>query len=208
MAENSLSKKRFQKAEKIFRENHGILRTSQAMRLGISPETLYSMRDVGITIRENRGVYRLAANPPLSDPDLVHVALLVPKAVVCLISALAYHQLTTQIPRRVYISLPREAQKPRLDYPLLDVIWRSKTAYAVGIIDPAPTIDGVPIRIYDREKTLADCLHYENRVGRDTVLEALKEYKRQKQVDVSSLMKYARVNKVQQRMQAYLEILL
>jgi predicted transcriptional regulator of viral defense system len=87
---------------------------SDALRLGGSSATLYAMRDEGIIIQENRGLYRLAEATPPGNPDLVHVAMLVPKAVVCLISALAFHDLTTQIPHKFYIALPRRSQRPRL----------------------------------------------------------------------------------------------
>jgi predicted transcriptional regulator of viral defense system len=206
MAEQHLPAKRFPKALNIFRENHGVLRTSQAIRLGISPATLYALRDAGVIVQENRGVFRLA-DTHLGDPDLAQVALIIPKAVICLVSALAFYHLTTQIPRRVYIALPRGIQRPRMRYPPLDVIWRSEEAYSAGS-KTEYTVDSLPVRIYDREKTLADCLRYEKRVGTDTFLEALKEYLRQRQVNASALMEYARINKVQQRMQAYLEALL
>jgi predicted transcriptional regulator of viral defense system len=202
----SKNKERFKKAKNIFLQNNGILRTSQALRLGIPPGTLYAMRDAGMIVQENRGIFRLEDQLPLGKPDLVQVALLVPKAVICLISALDFHDLTTQIPHRIYITLPMDVKRPRLEYPTLEVIWRTEVPYNSGI--EQHILDGVPVRIYNREKTIADCLRYENRVGRDVVLEALKEYKRQKRVNVESMMQYARINKVTQRMQAYLEILL
>jgi predicted transcriptional regulator of viral defense system len=202
----SKNKERFKKAKNIFLQNNGILRTSQALKLGIPSGTLYAMRDTGLIVQENRGIYRLEDQPPPGNPDLVQVALLVPKAVICLISALDFHNLTTQIPHRIYITLPMEVKRPRFEYPTLDVIWRTEAPYSAGI--EQHVLDGVPIHIYNREKTIADCLRYENKVGRDVLLEALKEYRRQKQVNVTALMQYARVNKVTQRMRAYLEILL
>jgi predicted transcriptional regulator of viral defense system len=202
----SKNKERFKKAKNIFRQNNGLLRTSQAIKLGIPPGTFYAMRDAGLIVQENRGVYRLEEQPPISNPDLVQVALLIPKAVICLISALDFHQLTTQIPHCIYITLPMDVKRPRLEYPALDVIWRTEAPYTSGI--EQHILDGVPVRIYSREKTIADCLRYENRVGRDIVLEALKDYRRQKPVNVEALMRYARINKVSQRMQSYLEIIL
>lgn len=201
-----MKRNRFQKAEEIFRENNGILRTSQAIELGIAPATLYAMRESGSIIQENRGLYRLADQEPPGSPDLVQVALLVPKAVICLISALAFHDLTTQIPHRVWIALPRQIKKPRISYPKLEVIWRSKEAYFAGI--EVHELDGVPVRIYSREKTLADCFYYEDRVGKDVMLEAVKEYVRKPNVRVDELMRQARINKVEDRLRPYLEALL
>ena len=87
-----------QKAIALFRQHGGTLRTAEALRLGIHPRTLYAMRDAGVLVRLSRGLYRLAEFPPLSNPDLVTVALNIPQAVICLVSALAFHELTTQVP--------------------------------------------------------------------------------------------------------------
>lgn len=106
---------RYQTAKQIFREHHGLLRTSQALDLGIAPATLYEMRDQGILIQESLGLYRLASTLPLNYPDLVSIAMKVPKAVIALTSALAYYGLTTQIPSQVWFALPRGTKKPKLN---------------------------------------------------------------------------------------------
>ena len=113
----------FEKAKEIFRGRGGVLRTSEAIRAGIHPRTLYAMRDTGIVERLSRGLYRLADLPPLADPDLVTVALMVPAGAVCLISALAFHDITTQVPHEVHLALTRGAEPPRLRYPPLRVYW-------------------------------------------------------------------------------------
>src|SRR5690606_25402559 len=100
-------KGRISRAKSVFRDHGGILRTSQAIREGIHPRTLYEMRDAGLIERLSRGLYRLADLPPLEDPDFVSVALKVPGGVVCLISALAFHDLTTTIPHEVYLALEK-----------------------------------------------------------------------------------------------------
>ena len=93
----------FDKAIKVFRRHGGVLRTSEAIRFGIHPRTLYAMRDAGALECLSRGLYRVADLPPLGSPDLVAAALKVPTGVICLISALAYNELTTQIPHEVYL---------------------------------------------------------------------------------------------------------
>ena len=103
----------FEKATKVFRRHGGVLRTSEAIRFGIHPRTLYAMRDAGALECLSRGLYRIADLPPLGSPDLVAVALKVPTGVICLISALAYNELTTQIPHEVYLALPHGAEPPR-----------------------------------------------------------------------------------------------
>jgi len=104
--------KSVQNAITIFRRHGGTLRTAEALRLGIHSRTLYAMRDSGVLERLSRGLYRLAELPPLSNPDLVTVAPKVPQAVVCLVSALAFHELTTQIPHAVDIALHSRADCP------------------------------------------------------------------------------------------------
>jgi predicted transcriptional regulator of viral defense system len=101
----------------LFVAHNGILKTSQALALGISPRTLYAMRDSGLIRQISRGVYQLADHEFPANPDLVLVALRIPKAVICLVSALHYFGMTTQIPHQVNIALPQSAEKPRLEYP-------------------------------------------------------------------------------------------
>src|ERR1035437_7713394 len=103
------------KARQVFSKHGGMLRTSKAIRLGIHPRTLYALRDSGEIERVGRGLYRLATAPPLSKPALVTVRLRFPQALVCLISALAHHGLTTQVPHAIHIALPSYSQSPRIE---------------------------------------------------------------------------------------------
>ena len=196
----------FERAIKVFRRHGGVLRTSEAIRLGIHPRTLYAMRDAGVLDCLSRGLYRIADLPHLSNPDLVAVALKVPKGVICLISALAYHELTTQIPHEVYLALPRGAEPPRLDHPPIRIFWFTGKAFAEGI--DTHKVDGVPVRIYGVEKTLTDCFKYRNKIGLDTAVEALKAYVSGRRIDIDKLMVYARTCRVEKVMRPYLEALL
>jgi predicted transcriptional regulator of viral defense system len=193
-------------AMEVFRRHGGVLRTSEALRLGIHPRTLYALRDAGLLERLSRGLYRLSDLPPLGNPDLVAVALKVPAAVICLISALAYHELTTQIPHEVYLALPRGAEPPRLDHPPVRIFWFTGRAFTEGI--GTHRVDGVPVRIYGVEKTLADCFKYRNKIGLDTAVEALKRYVASRRVDVDELMAYAGICRVEKILRPYLEALL
>jgi predicted transcriptional regulator of viral defense system len=199
-------KESFQKARDIFAAKSGILRTSQANKLGIASVTLSEMVQAGLLIKEGRGLYRLAELPPLSNPDLVQVALRVPQGVICLISALAFHNLTTQIPYRVYLALPQAVKKPRIDYPPIDVVWLSQRAYHAGI--EKHIIDDVNIQIYNREKTVADCFKFRNKIGQDVALEALKEYLGKQRPNFDELLHYARIDRVEKMIRPYLEVLL
>ncbi len=176
---------------------------SEALANGITRYTLYSLRDKGIIEQITRGVYRLAELPPISNPDLVTVSLRFPNAVVCLISALAYHNITTQIPHVVTIAVPRESRTPALEYPPVQAYRFSNEAYNSGI--EKHVIDGVSVNIYTPEKTLADCFKFRNKIGMDVVIEALKLYKSSKKINVKKLLEYAEVCRVKKIMMPYLE---
>ena len=193
-------------AEDLFRRNGGLMRTQDALQAGIHPRTLYGLRDSGVLDRLSRGVYRLATALPLGNPDLVTVALRVPDGVVCLISALAFHELTTQIAHEVYVAVARGTEPPRVDHPPLRTFWFTGRAFTEGVEEHQ--LDGVPVHVYSREKTLADCFKYRNKIGLDTVLEAVRLYKQSRRTDVDALVRYAKICRVAKVMRPYLEALL
>jgi predicted transcriptional regulator of viral defense system len=192
-------------AEHLFRKHGGMLRASDAIALGVHPRTLYQMRDENRLVTVSRGLYRLADLPELSDPDLVSVAARIPRAVICLISALAFHEITTEIPHEVSIALPRTVKRPRLDYPPLRVFWFSGESLTEGIEEHK--IDGVKVRIYGPEKTVADCFKFRNKIGLDVAIEALKLCRERKSTTPRTLLHYARVCRVERVMRPYLEAL-
>ena len=195
------------RARRLFREHGGMLRTSNALRLGIHPRSLYALRDAGEILPVGRGLYRLTKAPALTHPDWVSVALRIPRAVVCLVSALAYHELTTQIPHYVDIALPSHAQVPKAAGVPLRVFWYPPIAFEAGV--ETVNVDRVPIRIYSPEKTIADCFKYRNKIGIDVAIEALRNYReRIRRLPVNTLMEYARVCRVERVMRPYVEAVL
>ncbi len=190
-------------AKQVFQQFGGILKTGEALKQGIHRRTLYAMRDSGVLECLDRGLYRLADLPALSDPDLVAVALKVPEGVICLISALNFHDITTQIPHAVYVALKRGAQPPRLAYPPARKFWFSGEAFTAGI--EQHNVDGTTVRVYSAEKTLADCFKYRNKIGMDTVLEALTLYCDQKKLRLRELSHFARICRVEKIMHPYIE---
>ena len=192
--------------KKVFEKHNGLLRVSEAVRLGIPEHIVYEMVQKGELVKETRGVYRLTDSDPLGNPDLVQVSLLVPKAVICLISALYFYELTTQIPHSIYVALPQNAGRPRLKYPPLEVFWVTNSLHSVGV--DVHILDGVKVKIYDREKTVADCFKFRKRIGEDIALEALKDYVNQPNLDVDKLLQYAKLNRVEKRIMPYLKSLL
>jgi predicted transcriptional regulator of viral defense system len=194
------------RAKELFSPRSGIFRVKEAIKAGIHPRTLYTMRDEGIIEKLGRGVYRFADMPVLGNPDLATVAMKVPKGVICLISALSYHEITTEIPHQIYLALPRGSEPPRLDYPPLRIFWFSGPAFEEGIENH--DVDGIPIMVYSPEKTLADCFKYRNKIGLDVVLEALKFYRQRKRFKVDELMHFAKVCRVEKVMRPYVEAVL
>ncbi len=192
-----------EEARQVFRAHGGTLRTGEVLAAGIHPRTLYRMQSTGELERLARGLYRLAALAPMSDPDLATAAKLVPQGVICLISALVYHGLTTQIPHEVHLALPRTARSPVLKYPPLHIFRFSSSAFEAGI--ETRTIDGVPVRIYSAEKTLADCFKFRNKIGIDVALEALRAYRAQHDARLQEVLQYARLCRVEKVMRPVLE---
>lgn len=190
-------------ATDIMAKHGGVITTSETVDAGIHPRTLYQMRDAGIITQLARGLYCLNNEHSISS-DIAIVAAKYPKAVVCLISALSFHELTTQIPHSVHIALPRGTTTPRLKYPPITVYRFSDDTYSEGI--EAHTIDNVSVNIYCIEKTIADCFKFRNKLGMDIVLETLKLYKARKDFSVTKLMKYSKICRVEKIMKPYLEM--
>ncbi len=195
--------KTYEGAIKIFRDNGGLLSSTEAIREGIHPRDLYAMRDAKLLDQLSRGLYRLSNLPPLENPDFVTVARRIPEGVLCLISALSFHELTTQIPHENYIALKMGARTPKLDYPPIRTFHFSGKAFTEGI--ETRKVDGVAFRIYSREKTLADCFKYRNVVGLDTALEALRAYWRKRGTKIDQLIKCAKICRVDNVMKPYIE---
>jgi predicted transcriptional regulator of viral defense system len=194
------------RAERLFRKRGGMLKMAEAVKAGVHRRTLYALRDAGVLEQFGRGLYRLADAPPLGNPDLVAVARRVPRGVVCLLSALAFHRLTVEVPHEVYLAVSRNAEPPRIDYPPVRVFRVGERSFAEGI--ETRDLDGVPVRVYSREKTLADCFKYRTTVGLDTAIEALRRYRDQGRIDVEAILRAARSCRVENVIRPYIEAIL
>lgn len=189
--------------EAIFRAHGGQLRMHEALAAGLSRYQLYKLRDEGVIETIGRGLYRLADLPPIGNPDWVAVAARFPKAVLCLVSALSFHGITTQIPHQVHLAVARQARLPQLDYPPVQGYRFAEAAFAAGI--EIHTLDHTPIRIYSAEKTLVDCFKFRNKIGQDVALEALQLYKSRLKNRPAEILNYAKLCRVEQVMRPYLE---
>jgi predicted transcriptional regulator of viral defense system len=191
------------KASEIFKARGETLRTHEALEAGIHPRTLYAMRDAGQLQRLTRGVYRLTDMPPLSMPDLATVSKRAPRGVVCLISALAFHELTTQIPHVVHLAMRRNTRTPKIKHPPVHVYRFSADAFAAGV--ETHSIEGIDVQVYNPEKTLADCFKYRNKIGLDVVIEALRTYRSRRGARLQKVLEYARICRIESVIRPYLE---
>jgi predicted transcriptional regulator of viral defense system len=195
------------RAKAIFAKQRGVLRTSEALQFGIHPRTLYQLRNAGEIEQVGRGVYRSANRRSLSNPDWVVIAAKAPNAVFCLVSALAYHRLTTQVPHTIDIAIPSHSQVPHIDDLPIRAFWYSVDSLSAGV--QTVNIDGVSVRVFNPEKTIADCFKYRNKIGLDVAIEALRSYReRNGRKAMQSLIAYAEIGRVKKVMFPYLEALL
>jgi predicted transcriptional regulator of viral defense system len=143
-------------------------------------------------------------NAPVTEhSSLAEIAKRFPHAVVCLLSALSFYEITTQIPHKIWITVPRGAWKPDVDYPPLSLTYVSGDAYSFGIQEH--DINGVIVKIYSPAKTVADCFKFRNKVGLDVAIEALREVWRSRKASVDELLEAARIDRVLKVMRPYLE---
>ena len=201
-----MSKKNLNKALQSLRKTGGVFRMSEALRLGIHRRDLYKLRDDGKLEMLSRGLYRLKEGPEPSLPDFIPAAKKVPQGVICLISALAFHRITTQIPHFVYLAIPRKAYKPTISYPPMRYFWYSEKLLITGV--EKHQMDGFTFKIFDVEKTLIDCIKFRNKIGMDVVLEALKMYWRRGKPNINKLMAYAKLFRVENVLRPIMETII
>lgn len=183
----------------------GIVRGADLEAHGIPRGQLYRLLREGLVQRQARGLYVASQHRVTAGHTLVQVAKRVPGGVFCLLTALHFHELTTQAPAEVWIALPEKARKPRLDYPRLRVARFSGPALTEGI--ETHRLEGVEVRVYSAAKTVADCFKYRHKVGVDVAVEALRDFSRRHRGGATELARYARICRVSRVMQPYLDAL-
>jgi predicted transcriptional regulator of viral defense system len=181
----------------------GIIRAEDVEAVGISRNYLYRMHKEGLLEKNAVGLYTLPEAPVTENSSLAEVAKRLPHAVVCLISALSYHEITTQIPHEIWLTIPRGSWRPDVEYPPLNLTYVSGPAYSFGIQEHV--INGVAVKIYSPAKTVADCFKFRNKVGLDVAIEALREAWRSRKVTMDELVEAAGVDRVSKIMRPYLE---
>jgi predicted transcriptional regulator of viral defense system len=185
--------------------SHGLLRSRDLSAQGLPRVALTRLVHQGRLRRVARGLYALPDRSVSENGSLAEIARKHPETIVCLLSALRFHELTTQSPFEIWLAIPNKARAPRLDYPPLRIVRFTGAALHDGIEDQ--TIDGVPVRVTGVAKTVADCFKFRNKIGLDVALEALQEAWRTKRVTMDDLWRYAAVCRVANVMRPYLESL-
>ncbi|MGD9788302.1 MAG: AbiEi antitoxin N-terminal domain-containing protein [Sulfuricellaceae bacterium] len=185
--------------------SQGLVRPRDLAPLGIPRVSLTRAVRRGQLERVGRGLYGLPGRQVSAHAALAEVARRVPKGVVCLLSALRFHGLTTQAPFEVWLAIENKAVAPKLDYPPLRIVRFSGTALTDGVEEHV--VDGVIVRITGVAKTIADCFKYRNKIGLDVALEALREAWREKRMTSDDLWRYAKVCRVANVMRPYLDSL-
>lgn len=182
----------------------GVIRPGDLRGKGIAPVYLTRLVRSGDLVRVGRGLYSLADGAPSADRTVVEAARHVPRGVVCLLSALRLHGLTTQMPPAVWMAIDAKARRPRGAGPALELVRMSGRALTEGIEERI--LEGVRVRIYVPAKTVADCFKFRNKLGLDVALEALRDYRRRR-ASVDELLRYAEICRVARVMRPYLEAL-
>ena len=181
----------------------GVVRPADLEQRGVPRHHLYRLVRQGHLERQSRGLYVAREHPLTAAHTLAQVGKRVPAGVFCLLTALRFHDLTTQNPAEVWIALPEKARRPRLDYPRLRVARFSGAALTEGI--EAHRVEGVEIRVYSAAKTVADCFKFRNKLGVDVAVEALRDFSRRRRGGATELARFARICRVARVMQPYLD---
>lgn len=200
----SVSDSKIDEAINLFQKHGGVLRTAEAEEAGIHNRTLYHILEEGYVEKLERGLYKLADKEvALSNLGLIIVTKKVPAAKICLLSALDFHEMTTNIPHEVHIAIPKNKREPRLDHPPIRTYRFSGQSLSEGV--ERHEVDGIEISVYNPAKTIADCFKFRNKIGLDIAIEAIKNGIRENKTTYREILKYAKICRVQKVIKPYLE---
>jgi predicted transcriptional regulator of viral defense system len=207
MVRHTLTNAKDLKREQIIKlaRAKGILRPRDLDAHGIAGEYLNKLLAEGTFERPGRGLYRLSNARPGRYAQLAEVAKRAPKGVICLLSALDYHGLTTEIPHEIWMAIPQKARAPQIEYPPLRIVRMSDAAHRFGV--EIHSIDGVPVRVSSPAKTVADCFKFRSVVGLAGALEALRDCWRKKKATSDEVWEAAKVCRMTNVMRPYMETL-
>ncbi len=186
-------------------QTQGLIRPRDLAAHGLPRVALTRLVRTGRLSRIGRGLYALPERSVSEHATLAEVARKHPGAIVCLLSALQFHNLTTQLPFEVWVAIPNKARAPRIDYPPLRIMRFSGKALTVGVEEHQ--VDSVTVRVTSIAKTVVDCFKYRNKIGLDVALEALQDAWKKRQVTMDDLWRFASLGRVTNVMRPYMESL-
>ena len=184
---------------------HGMVRPRDIEAIGLPREYLVRLHRQGKLNRSGRGIYTVPDASVTERHSYAEVAKRVPETVICLLSALAFHEITTQSPSAVWVALRKGARTPALTSPTLRIVRLSGPSLTEGIENHK--VEGVPVRVYSAAKTVADCFKFRNKIGLDIAIEALKDCLHQKRASITEIYRYAKICRVSNVIRPYMEAL-
>ncbi len=188
-----------------FADQQTVIRPGDLERLAVPRNYLGRLVRAGRLERVGRGLYSSADHPPSENRTLLEVCRKVPQAVICLASALRFHELTTENPFEVWIALKPGAWSPRIEYPPIRVVRVSGDALTFGVAEHL--VEGTKIKVYSPAKTVADCFKFRSKIGTELAIQALRECFREKKATMDQLWEAAKVCRVANVMRPYIESL-
>ena len=195
-----------ERLEQFLREHGGFVRLEDLRQQGIDRRHLYALAEEGSVERVAQGLYRSTDVELCPADDLAEAAIAVPRGVICLVSALVYHDLTDENPSWVHMAIENKRWAPHVITPPVKAYYFSGEAFSAGIEEVQ--LDGVPVRVYNVEKTLADCLKYRHKLAPGVPQAALRDYVRRHKLRADQLLHYARICRVESLLRLYMEVLL
>lgn len=184
----------------------GLASYAEISKAGFSKAILKTSLKIKLVSRIDRGLYRLSEGMSISQPDLVAISIKIPRGVICLLSALAFHEATNEIPKYIDVAIPRGTHANRISYPPVKFYRLASKAWEVGIENR--DIDGYKIKIYNLAKTVADCFKFRNKIGADVAREALKIAVTEKHIKPKEIMRYAKICRVDSVIKPMLETMI
>lgn len=186
--------------------SQGLLRSRDLTEHGIPRQYLAIACERGLLERVDRVMYSIPGALQTEHRSLVEVCKRAPQGVICLLSALQYHGLTTQSPFEVWLAIGESSKIPRISAVQLRIARFSQDSLTAGV--ETHNVSGAELRVFSAAKTVADCFKYRNKIGVDVAVEALRDYLRQRKGSIDDLVTYGRVCRVERLMEPYLEALL
>jgi predicted transcriptional regulator of viral defense system len=205
-SKSDIRSQKYDRISAVFHEKTRYVKTGELLQGRIHQRDIKALIEEGVLIKIKNGLYRNVEAPLISNQGFVDAALSIRDGVICLLSALAFYELTTFNPTFISVAVPRGTWKPKIEYPPVEVYYFSGEQFEAGI--EQVSIENFNIRIYSPEKTICDCFRYRNKLGLDIAREGLMEYLKKKNRSLEKLLHYAEICRVKSLIQTWLNALI